>query len=97
MARCARCDVRRGAAVFVGSDETTALVNQLCSRPFRRLLLQIGGANIVARIAPWNARSGVGYCLACYFWAASRIIAWSDSGVSIAISTSLPLINIVGV
>ena len=31
-ARCARGDVRRGAAVFVGSDETTVSKNQLCSR-----------------------------------------------------------------
>jgi len=30
MARCARGDVRRGAAVFVGSDETTVSENQLC-------------------------------------------------------------------
>ena len=30
MARCARGDVRRGAAVFVGSDETTGSENQLC-------------------------------------------------------------------
>ncbi len=41
------CDVRRGATVFVESDETTP-----CRRissvldAFRRLLLQIGGANI---------------------------------------------------
>ena len=46
MARSARCDVRRGAAVFVRSDETIVLVNQLCFDAFRRLLLQIGGANI---------------------------------------------------
>jgi hypothetical protein len=47
MARSARCDVRREAAVFVGSDETTILDNQLCClEAFRRLLLQIGGANI---------------------------------------------------
>jgi hypothetical protein len=51
IARFARCDVRRGAAVFVRSDETTALENQLCLDSFRRLLLQIGGANIAARIA----------------------------------------------
>src|SRR5215211_4781313 len=31
MAR-ARCDVRRGAAVFVGSDETIVSENRLCSR-----------------------------------------------------------------
>jgi hypothetical protein len=46
MARSARCDVRRGAAVFVGSDETTVSQNRLCFDAFRRLLLQIGGANI---------------------------------------------------
>jgi hypothetical protein len=46
MARSARCDVRRGAAVFVGSDKT--IVSENCSvlESFRRLLLQIGGANI---------------------------------------------------
>jgi len=31
MARCARGDVRRLAAVFVGSDETTVSENRLCS------------------------------------------------------------------
>jgi hypothetical protein len=31
MARFARCDLRRGAAVFVGSDETIVSENQLCS------------------------------------------------------------------
>jgi 23S rRNA G2445 N2-methylase RlmL len=46
MARSARCDVRRGAAVFVESDEMTVPKYQLWSRSFRRLLLQIGGANI---------------------------------------------------
>jgi|GEM_PF-5639713 hypothetical protein len=47
MARCARGDVRRGAAVFVGSDETTGSENQLCIlMRFVGLLLQIGGANI---------------------------------------------------
>jgi hypothetical protein len=46
MARSARCDIRRGAAVFVESDETTVSEKQLCSHGFRRLLLQIGGANI---------------------------------------------------
>ena len=47
MARSARCDVRRGAAVFVESDETT-IFSDLSSvlDSFRRLLLQIGGANI---------------------------------------------------
>ncbi len=38
------------------SDETTVSQNQLCFRdPFRRLRLQIGGANIAARIAPVNS------------------------------------------
>jgi hypothetical protein len=47
MARFARGDVRRGAAVFAESDETTVSHNQLCFRdPFRRVRLQIGGANI---------------------------------------------------
>jgi hypothetical protein len=47
MARCARCDVRRGAAVFVRSDETICVAgNRLCLESFRRLLLQSGGANI---------------------------------------------------
>src|SRR4051794_4001794 len=44
MARFARCDVRRRAAVFVGSDETSVSQDQLCEA-FRRLLLQIGGAD----------------------------------------------------
>jgi hypothetical protein len=35
-----------GAAVFVESDETTVSENQLILDAFRRLLLQIGGANI---------------------------------------------------
>jgi hypothetical protein len=48
LARSARCDVRWGAAVFVASDETSA---QLDLDAVRRLLLQIGGANIAARIA----------------------------------------------
>ena len=47
----ARCDVRWDAAVFVGSDETILSDNQLCLDAFRRPLLQIGGANIAARIA----------------------------------------------
>ena len=34
MARCARCVVRREAAVFVGSDETTVSENQLVSMRF---------------------------------------------------------------
>jgi len=46
MARSARCDVRRGAAVFVESDETTVLADALFFEAFRRFLLQIGGANI---------------------------------------------------
>jgi hypothetical protein len=48
MAHSARCDVRRGAAVFVGSDETTIHVNSSVLDGFRRLLLQIGGANIAS-------------------------------------------------
>jgi hypothetical protein len=46
MPRFARCNVRWGAAVFVGSDET--IVSQISSllEAFHRLLLQIGGANI---------------------------------------------------
>jgi hypothetical protein len=44
--RCARCDVRWGAAVFVGSDETIVSDSSLCFEAFRRLRLQIGGANI---------------------------------------------------
>jgi hypothetical protein len=54
MARCARCDIRQEAAVFVGSDETTVSENQLCLDVFRRLLLQIGGANIAPRIAAYG-------------------------------------------
>jgi hypothetical protein len=46
MARCARCDVRQEAAVFVESDETS-MAAQLGLDAFRRLRLQIGGANIV--------------------------------------------------
>ena len=46
MARSARCDVRLGAAVFVGSDETIVPENQLLFLHVRRLRLQIGGANI---------------------------------------------------
>jgi hypothetical protein len=46
MARCARCDVRWETAVFVASDETTASDNQSALDAFRRLLLQIGGANV---------------------------------------------------
>jgi hypothetical protein len=47
----ARCVVRWGAAVFVVPDEAVT-DDHLLSRPFRRLRLQIGGANIAAaRIA----------------------------------------------
>ena len=46
MARSARCDVRPGAAVFVASDETLFWRVSSVFDPFRRLLLQIGGANI---------------------------------------------------
>jgi hypothetical protein len=38
------------AAVFVGSDETTVSETELCFEAFRRLLLQIGGANIAGAI-----------------------------------------------
>ena len=48
MARSARCDVRWRAAVFVESDETTGSEDLHQSHAFRRLLLQIGGANIAA-------------------------------------------------
>jgi hypothetical protein len=48
MARFARCDVRRGAAVFVGSDETTIHEISSVVDGSRRLLLQIGGANITS-------------------------------------------------
>jgi hypothetical protein len=54
MARFARCDVRREAAVFVGSDET--VLRRRISFPrdaFRRLLLQIGGANIAGADHAW--------------------------------------------
>jgi hypothetical protein len=49
LARSARRDVRREAAVFVGSDETILLgkVGSVLDA-FRRLLLQIGGANIAS-------------------------------------------------
>ena len=46
MARSARCDVRCVAAVFVGSDETMCRRFSSVLDTFRRLLLQIGGANI---------------------------------------------------
>jgi hypothetical protein len=42
--RSLRCSPE--AAVFVGSDEMIVSENQLCLEAFRRLLLQIGGANI---------------------------------------------------
>ena len=48
MARSARCDVRWNAAVFVKADEMTVPADLLQSHAFRRLLLQIGGANIAA-------------------------------------------------
>jgi hypothetical protein len=47
MARSARCDVRRGAAVFVGSDEMS-VQETAAFDAFPRLLLQIGGANIAS-------------------------------------------------
>jgi hypothetical protein len=46
MARCARCDVRWRAAVFVASNETTMSKKNFTFDAVRRLLLQIGGANI---------------------------------------------------
>jgi hypothetical protein len=46
MARSARCDVRWGAAVFVGPDDHPR--NSSVLDGFRRLLLQIGGANIAS-------------------------------------------------
>src|SRR5262245_11093590 len=46
----------REAAVFVGSDETIVLENQLCLEAFRRLLLQIGGANSAGRGSRLQAR-----------------------------------------
>jgi hypothetical protein len=53
IARSARCDVRWRAAVFVEANETPFSDDHLHSQAFRRLLLQIGGANIAAaRIAP---------------------------------------------
>jgi hypothetical protein len=59
MARFARCDVRRGAAVFVGSDETQTSEIKPVLDVFLRLLLQIGGANIAgadrALSDPWKA------------------------------------------
>jgi hypothetical protein len=46
IARSARGDVRWGAAVFVGSDETSVSRISSVLDSFRRFLLQIGGANI---------------------------------------------------
>jgi hypothetical protein len=46
MPRFARCDVRWGAAVFVGSDDTIMAQISSVLGACRRLLLQIGGANI---------------------------------------------------
>jgi hypothetical protein len=40
------------AAVFVGSDETDVPMQRLFLAAFRRLLLQIGGANIAGDRAP---------------------------------------------
>jgi hypothetical protein len=53
MARFARCDVRRGAAVFVESDETIAGKISSDLDGFRRLLLHIGGANIAGADRAW--------------------------------------------
>jgi hypothetical protein len=44
--RSLRCSPE--AAVFVGSDETIVSENRLFLEAFRRLLLQIGGANIAS-------------------------------------------------
>jgi hypothetical protein len=54
MPRSGRCDVRWGAAVFVGSEET--IVSQISSvlEAFHRLLLQIGGVNIVGADRAWQ-------------------------------------------
>jgi hypothetical protein len=54
MARCARGDVRLGAAVFVESDETAISEESPLSDAFRRLLLQIGGANIASADRTWS-------------------------------------------
>jgi hypothetical protein len=48
MARSARRDVRRKAAVFVESDETIRRSVSSFIDAFRRLVLQIGGANIAS-------------------------------------------------
>jgi hypothetical protein len=64
MARSARCDVRPGAAVFVASDETLFWRVASVFDPFRRLLLQIGGANIAgadrALLPPTSSSRGDG-------------------------------------
>jgi hypothetical protein len=55
MARFARSDVRREAAVFVGPHET--IVSRRIGsvlEAFRRLLLQIGGANIASVDRVWK-------------------------------------------
>jgi hypothetical protein len=44
--RSLRCSLE--AAVFVGSDETIVSEDQLLLDAFRRLVLQIGGANIAS-------------------------------------------------
>jgi hypothetical protein len=54
MARFARRDVRQGAAVFVGSDETTIHEDSSVLEGFSRLLLQIGGANITSADRAWQ-------------------------------------------
>jgi len=60
MARSARCDVRRVATVFVRSDETIVLDNQpLFLEAFRRLLLQIGGANIAGADRAFTAARAI--------------------------------------
>jgi len=48
MARSTRRDVRLRAAVFVEPAEMTFSENLLQAHAFRRLLLQIGGANIAS-------------------------------------------------
>jgi hypothetical protein len=51
--RSLRCSP--GAAVFVESDETTRIGNHSALVSFRRLLLQIGGANIAGRGSRFEA------------------------------------------
>jgi len=70
MARSARCDVRRVAAVFVGSDETIVLRNQLFLEMFRWPLLQIGGANIADADRAWSQELKPG---SHYRWNMSRL------------------------